>query len=52
MSSTYDIGPQHRDSGDHSDTEGILRLRRIRVERQEILLGNTDPMMCRCGPIS
>ena len=45
----YEIESECRDSGDHSDTEGILRFRRIRVERQEVILGDRDPMMCRCG---
>ena len=49
MSSTYKIEPKNRDSGDYSDTEGILRFRRIRVERQEILLGDSDPMICLYG---
>ena len=35
-------------SGDHSDRE-ILRYRRIRVERQEILPGDTAPMLCGRG---
>ena len=36
--------------GDHSDRE-ILRYRRIRVERQEVLPGDTAPMLCGRGPI-
>ena len=36
--------------GDHSDRE-ILRYRRIRVERQEVLPGDTAPMLCGHGPI-
>ena len=35
-------------SGDHSDRE-ILRYRRIRVERQEALSGDTAPMLCGRG---
>ena len=35
-------------SGDHSDRE-ILRYRRIRVERQEVLPGDTAPMLCGRG---
>ena len=35
-------------SGDHSDRE-ILRYRRIRVERQEALPGDTAPMLCGRG---
>ena len=35
-------------SGDHSDRE-ILRYRRIRVERQEVMPGDTAPMLCGRG---
>ena len=35
--------------GDHSERE-ILRYRRIRVERQEVLPGDTAPMLCGRGP--
>ena len=35
--------------GDHSDRE-ILRYRRIRVERQEVLPGDTAPVLCGRGP--
>ena len=49
MSSKYEIEPRLQDWGDHSDTEGILRFRRIRVERQEVLLGDSLPMMCLLG---
>ena len=41
----YEIEPKNQDSGDHSDTEGMLRFRRIRVERQEVLLGDSAPMI-------
>jgi hypothetical protein len=34
---------------DHSDRE-ILRYRRIRAERQEVLPGDTAPMLCGHGP--
>ena len=34
--------------GDYSDKE-ILRYRRIRVERQEVLYDDTQPMICRLG---
>ena len=34
--------------GDHSDKE-ILRYRRIRIERQEVLYDDTQPMICRVG---
>ena len=34
---------------DHSDRE-ILRYRRIRAERQEVLSGDTAPMLCGHGP--
>ena len=34
--------------GDHSDRE-ILRYRRIRVERQEVLPGDTAPLLCGRG---
>ena len=34
--------------GDHTDRE-ILRFRRIRAERQEVLEGDTAPLLCRRG---
>ena len=40
---------QIREHGDHSDRE-ILRYRRIRAERQEVLPGDTAPMLCGHGP--
>ena len=35
--------------GDHTDRE-ILRFRRIRAERQEVLEGDTGPLLCGRGP--
>ena len=35
-------------TGDHSDRQ-MLRYRRIRAERQEVLLDDTAPMLCRRG---
>ena len=37
-----------RQRGDHSDKE-ILRFRRIRVERQQVILGDVDPLLVRSG---
>ena len=46
----HDVGSQ-RDlltRGDHNDSE-ILRFRRIRVERQEVIVGQSGPVLCRHG---
>ena len=32
--------------GDHSETEGMLRFRRIRVERHEVIAGDNTPLLC------
>ena len=34
--------------GDHTDRQ-ILRFRRIRAERQEVLAGDSAPLLCRRG---
>ncbi|MDE2754550.1 MAG: hypothetical protein OXI83_18415, partial [Gemmatimonadota bacterium] len=33
---------------DHGDRH-VLRYRRLRVERQEVLFGDADPLLCRQG---
>ncbi len=43
---THSITPDQSLSGDHCTRTEMLRFSRIRVERQEVLLGETDPMIC------
>ena len=43
---THSITPSQSLSGDHCTRTEMLRFSRIRVERQEVLLGETDPMIC------
>ena len=42
-------GANRPNFGDHTDRE-ILRFRRIRAERQEVLEGDTGPLLCGRGP--
>ena len=42
------VDPNRLPRGDYTDNE-ILRFRRIRVERQEVLFGDTEPLLCRQG---
>ena len=39
---------KERFESDHGDRH-VLRYRRLRVERQEVLFGDADPMLCRQG---
>ena len=48
MSGEAQVVARDRSVGDHTDRE-ILRYRRIRVERQEVLPGDTAPMLCGRG---
>ena len=45
---SYEIAPDLQVQGDYSDKE-ILRYRRIRIERQEVLFDETNPLLCKQG---
>ena len=47
-SADYNIPQELLVKGDYSQQE-VLRYRRIRVERQEVIFGDTQPMLCRQG---